>query len=97
METIDTGCAVGCRSANHHSHVNRSAPAAPFRISLESLTVIAHKLIILLLTVQLTTGNISPHLSGTHNQKYSLTYQVALNSIQPKGWKISTTHADFHR
>lgn len=60
METVDTGCAVSCRSAIRHSHVNRSDPATPFQFLLENLTVIAHKLIIMSLTVQLMTGNISP-------------------------------------
>lgn len=46
METIDTSCAASCRSANRHSHVNRSGPTTPFQTSLENLIVIAHKLII---------------------------------------------------
>lgn len=57
METIDTGCAVSCRSANRHSHVNRSGPTTYLQVSLENPTVVAQKLITLSLTVQLTTGD----------------------------------------
>lgn len=104
METIDTGCAVSCRSANRHSHVNRSGPTTHLQVSLENPTFVARRLITLSLTVQTDDGLYFSALVwncftidfGTHDQKYSLIYQVALNSIQSKRVKISIMHADFY-